>query len=105
MRVYKLLNCYIDLDHVLAITDILKFWEYGDGLVFLVTLAFNDKPMRLEMMFKDQEPERESNFRQAHIDFLNAWSKKGEVLDLGKTEVKGHTGLVITTTEYKERKK
>lgn len=49
MRLYKILNRYVDLDHVLSVTDPEIKWtsECYEQLIFTVTLAFQDKPLKI----------------------------------------------------------
>jgi hypothetical protein len=71
MRVYKLLNHYIDLDHVLVITDVV---ERERSLQFEITLAFQDKPWEIKCR-KNIEPDGDMapTFRTVHANFLEAW--------------------------------
>ena len=46
MRVYKLLNKYIDLDHVLAVDELSSFQAYTHSALHIrIWMAFRDKPL------------------------------------------------------------
>lgn len=88
MRVYKIDNQYIDLDHVLIVSE-LEFKSHnaphygGDGFYdayFNVTLAFQEKEKQLGFNFpwdKDFIVEEETEkMRQEYEKFLYVWQNK-----------------------------
>lgn len=87
MRLHKCLNQTIDLDHVLAVSDVRESIEKVDMsggmvgihfepcrcVVFDVTLALRDSPLRfVRPVFSEPD-----ELKNAHVDLLAAWSKSG----------------------------
>lgn len=89
MRVYKIENTYIDLDHVLCVTE-LEFKKYmveGENYEasFYVSLAFQENhklfgyhfPWDVEFFIVEEEKEK---IVKKYNDFLNAWQNKPSVV-------------------------
>lgn len=76
MRVYKFQDHYIDLDHVLMVSD-LVWWKKGDETIdaawFYVTLAFREKRKRFGFGYNKDIEDQEDIIRYQHKEFLKAW--------------------------------
>lgn len=90
MRVYKINNQYIDLDHVLVVSELefKKYPNYGEEALheawFTVALAFQEKDRQIGFELpwdKDFIVEEETEkMRQEYEKFLYAWQNKPSVV-------------------------
>lgn len=96
MRLYKILDKYIDLDHVLMVSELknsyvgMGEWEpHTYDIWFELSLMFREKPFIVGINTKYEEHEKQINeFKELHHCFIEVWVRKSR--KKGKIQQSGH---------------
>lgn len=96
MRLYKILDKYIDLDHVLMVSELknsyvgMGEWEpHTYNIWFELNLMFREKPFIVGINTKYEEREKQINeFKELHHCFIEVWVHKPRKKE--KVQQSGH---------------